>query len=404
MMQNAASVVIFAGTYLFLALGRVPGLRLDRAGIALVGAAMMLSFGNLSLAEAIKSIDFNTIVLLLGMMLVVGHLRISGAFDWAAGHAIARAHSPLVLLVLVTLVTGVLSAFLVNDAICFVMTPLVITMTRALRRNPVPYLLSVAMASNAGSVATYTGNPQNMIIGGLSSLSYGRFAQDLAPVALMALAIIVGMIWLMHRAEFTRIRFDVTPIGGARLHAWPAQKGALVTLALIAAFFLGVPIAQAAIVGGAVLLVTRAYKPEKIYAQIDGGLLLMFAGLFVVVAGAEKALVTPETILAAKSLHLENFWVLTGLTAALSNVISNVPAVLALKPFVSALPEPARAWEWVAMAATLAGNFTLLGSVANLIVAEKAREQGVEIDFMTYFKVGAPLTLITLFFGGLWLR
>ncbi len=180
-------------------------------------------------------------------------------------------------------------------------------------------------------------------------------------------------------------------------------KASLVCVGLAIAFFAGAPPAEAALLAGAFLLVTRAIKPERIYQEIDGPLLILFAGLFIVVAGAERALLTPERIAMAKTLGLDIPWRLSLLTAVLSNIVSNVPAVLALRPFIPALPDPARAWLVVAMGSTLAGNLTLLGSVANLIVAEEARAEGTPISFWAYFKVGLPLTACTLAAGTAWL-
>ena len=172
---------------------------------------------------------------------------------------------------------------------------------------------------------------------------------------------------------------------------------------MIALFFAGQPPAKAAVVVGALLLLTRRVKSARVYAEIDWSLLLMFAGLFIIVAGAEQRLLSPDVIAAVGRLHLDRVAVLTGLTAVLSNLVSNVPAVLVLRPFVTHLARPGRAWLVVAMAATLAGNFTLLGSIANLIVAEKAARRGVVIGFWAYFRVGAPVTVITLVIGALWL-
>ena len=181
------------------------------------------------------------------------------------------------------------------------------------------------------------------------------------------------------------------------------MKAVLVALGVIVAFFAGVPVAKAAILGGALLLITRAIKARKVYREIDGSLLLMFAGLFVVVAAAEKNLFTPDMVGAVQALHLENVYVLTAMTAALSNIISNVPAVLALKPFMQGLADQQRIWLVIAMSATLAGNLTLVGSVANLIVAERARNAGIEISFWAYCRAGIPLTVITVAIGAWWL-
>ncbi|HWF95411.1 MAG TPA: anion transporter [Xanthobacteraceae bacterium] len=398
-----ATAAIFVLTYAGVTLGRIPGLRLDRAGVALTGAALMMAVGALSPQEAYRAVDLDTIVLLLGMMIVVAHLKLSGFFRLVAGWALTRAHSARLLLVAVVLTAGILSAFLVNDAVCLVMAPLVIEVTRTLRRDPVPYLLALAMAANVGSTATITGNPQNMIIGAVSHIPYTVFAAVLAPVAIAGLVLVAMVIFTVSRREFRSQESLVAVPPPARVHRAQMIKAALVTFGVVGLFFAGVPVAKAAILGGALLLVTRAIKARKVYREIDGALLLMFAGLFVVVAGAEKVLLTPDLVAAMQGLHLDNVWALTGVSAVLSNVISNVPAVLALKPFVAGLPDESRAWLVIAMSSTLAGNFTLVGSVANLIVAERARTAGIEISLWTYCRAGIPLTLLTLALGAWWL-
>jgi Na+/H+ antiporter NhaD/arsenite permease-like protein len=398
---SAASLAILILTYAGLAAGRIPGLRLDRAGIAFLGGAAMIAFGPLTFEEAFRAIDYDTVALLLGMMIVVAHLKVSGTFRALGALAIEHAHRPFALLVTVTLLAGVLSAFLVNDAICLVMAPIVLAVTRALGRNPLPYLVATATASNCGSVATITGNPQNMVIGVYSGISYPAFAASLAPVAAFSLVAVIVVVRLVYREEFAK-QGELQPhLVRGRMHVGQAVKASVVCLALAVAFFAGIDPAKAAVLGGAFLLVTRAIKPERIYHEIDGPLLMMFAGLFVVVAGAERALLTPDRIAMAKSVGLDVPWRLSAFTAALSNIVSNVPAVLALKPFVPTFGDPHKAWLVVAMSSTLAGNFTLLGSVANLIVAEQAK--GTPISFWAYFKVGLPLTLLTLAAGTAWL-
>jgi Na+/H+ antiporter NhaD/arsenite permease-like protein len=400
-----ASLAIFAATYLVMAIGRLPGYRLDRAGAALLGASLMIWSGVLSLEEAFQSIDLETIVLLLGMMIVVANLRLSGVFEVVNEWVIARARHPLALLFGVVLVSGTLSAFLVNDTICLVMTLPVLDIAKRFERDPTPFLLAIPMASNAGSVATITGNPQNMIIGSIAHMPYGTFAAALFPIAAVALVLTTLLIALLNPAEFlTRERL----VPAARqlpllYHRGLALKSVAVTVAMVALFFAGEPVAKVAILGGALLLFTRRVKPEKVYIDIDWPLLVMFIGLFIVVAGAEKSLLDHDAIAAVGRLDLANIPVLSVLTAVLSNLVSNVPAVLVMKPFVTSLADPQRAWLVIAMASTLAGNFTLVGSVANLIVAQRARSHGVEIGFWTYFKVGAPLTVLTILFGILWL-
>jgi Na+/H+ antiporter NhaD/arsenite permease-like protein len=403
-LPEAAAIAIFAMTYLVVAIGRLPGFRLDRAGAALVGASLMVAVGALPLEQAPKAIDFDTIILLLGVMIVVANLRLSGFFHLVNGWVVTRARYPIVLLASIVMVSGTLSAVLVNDTVCLVLTPLVLDLVTRLRRNPVPYLLAIAMASNTGSTATITGNPQNMIIGSLSHIPYGTFAAALFPIAGIGLVLTVGLIAFAYRREFwtrQRLRGDPAPA-----HTdWPIiVKSAAVSLVMIAAFFAGVPPAEAAIVAGAILLLTRRVKSERVYAEVDWTLLLMFAGLFIVVAGLERRVLSPEVIRGIGHLHLEQVPVLSAITAILSNIVSNVPAVLVLKPFIAQLQPQQRAWLTVAMASTLAGNFTLVGSVANLIVVQRARAQNVEIGFWEYFKVGAPLTALTIGVGVLWLE
>jgi Na+/H+ antiporter NhaD/arsenite permease-like protein len=404
LVPEAAAVAIFAMTYLVVAIGRLPGFRLDRAGAALVGASLMVAVGALPLEEAPKAIDFDTIILLLGVMIVVANLRLSGFFRLVNGWVVTRARYPIVLLISVVLVSGIFSAFLVNDTVCLVLTPLVLDLVTRLRRNPVPYMLAIAMASNAGSTATITGNPQNMIIASLSHIPYGTFAAALSPIAGFGLVLSTGLIALVYRSEFwTRHQLRSEP---EPAHAnWPIIiKSVAVSLAMIAGFFAGIPPAEAAIVAGAFLLLTRRIKSEEVYAEIDWTLLLMFAGLFIVVAGLEHSVLSPEVIGAVGRLHLDRVPVLSAVTAILSNIVSNVPAVLVLKPFIAQLQSQQQAWLIVAMASTLAGNFTLVGSVANLIVVQRARVQNVEIGFWEYFKVGAPLTVLTIGAGVLWLK
>lgn len=398
-----SAVAIFAATYLVIAIGKLPGYRLDRAGAALLGASLMIGLGVLPLEQAYQAIDFNTITLLLGMMIVVANLRLSGFFRVVNIWVVARTGHPLALLVAIVLTAGLLSAFLVNDTICLVMTPLVLDAVTRLKRNPIPYLLAIAMASNVGSTATITGNPQNMIIGSLSHIAYGTFAKALSPIAAAGLVLTVVMIALVYRHEFlTRERLNIEVSKPPRYNRPMIIKSVLVATAMVALFFAGQPVAKVAILGGSLLLFTRRVKAEKIYREIDWPLLLMFAGLFIVVAGVESAVLSPEVAAAVGRLHLDSVLILSAVTAGLSNIVSNVPAVLALKPFIADLYDPQRAWLVVAMASTLAGNFTLVGSVANLIVAQRARTHGVIIGFWDYFKVGAPLTVLTILFGVWW--
>jgi Na+/H+ antiporter NhaD/arsenite permease-like protein len=398
-----ATAAIFAASYVALAIGKVPGLTIDRAGVALVGACLMVACGATPLEDAYRAIDFGTITLLLGMMIIVANLRLSGffalAYMWVAHHA----RRPLMLLIGIVAVSGVFSAFLVNDAICLVMAPLVVELTVGLRRNPVPYLLAVAMASNIGSVATITGNPQNIMIGSVSHISYVNFAGALAPVALAGLVLTVLLIAVLHRAEFRHDELLQPHLPRIRANRFLVLRSLTATALVVALFFAGMAPPKAAIIVGALLLLTRRVRSVRVYAEIDWSLLLMFAGLFIIVGAAENVLLTPDVVWEVGALHLTSMPVLAGVTAVLSNLVSNVPAVLLLKPFVMALPNQGTAWLVMAMASTLAGNFTVLGSIANLIVVEQAARRGVRIGFRDYFRVGAPLTVLTIIIGTVWL-
>jgi Na+/H+ antiporter NhaD/arsenite permease-like protein len=396
--------IIFIATYAALAVGRIPGLRVDRAGAALIGAALMVALNVLTLDEAYRAVNLDTIVLLLGMMIVVANLRISGFFALVSEWVVEHAHRPLTMLAAIAVVSGTLSAFFVNDTVCLVLAPLVAEVTFALKRNPVPYLLAVAMASNAGSLATLTGNPQNMLIGSFSGIPYRTFSFALAPVAALSVLVAIAILAAIYWPEFRSGRRVEIQTRDFRLDRALLWKSLAVSLAMMIAFFSGVPIAKAAIAGGALLLlISRSVRPRDVYNQIDWPLLMMFSGLFIVVAGAEKSVLEQSLAAEAGRLHLENGAILAAFAAALSNIVSNVPAVLVFKPFLAHLSNPQLAWQRLAMASTLAGNLTVLGSVANLIVIEQSRDR-VRIGFWEYARAGVPITIATLLIGIAMLR
>ncbi len=397
-----AAILIFAATYLVLAIGRFPGLRIDRAGAAIVGASLMVAAGVLRFDEALRAVDWTTIVLLLGMMIVVANLHLSGFFRLVAAGVVCHAHSPRMLLAGIIAVSGVLSALFVNDTMCIVLTPLVVQVTLSLRRNPVPYLLAVALGSNAGSVATITGNPQNMMIGALSGIPYPRFAAALAPVAAFSLVLTWLVLVAVYREEFASGRFEKIDTGRIRVNRPMLWKAFAVSAGMVFFFFRGWPVAQTAMVAGAVLLITRRVKPEKVYHDIDWPLLAMFAGLFIVVRGFETTALERGLLDFAEGTPLDRPLVLSFASAAASNLVSNVPAVLLFKPLIVRLADPVLSWLTLAMSSTLAGNFTLVGSVANLIVVERARPE-VRVQFLDHFKAGAPVTVLSILAGALWL-
>jgi Na+/H+ antiporter NhaD/arsenite permease-like protein len=400
---RSAAIAIFAATYVVMAVGKLPGFYLDRAGAALLGASLMIAAGVLSLGEALRAIDFATLALLLGMMIVVGNLRLSVFFRLVNNWVVTRARHPLLLLFAVVVTSGFFSAFLVNDAICLVLTPLVLDLVVRLERNPIPYLLAIAMASNIGSTAAITGNPQNILIGGFSQIPYIAFAARLAPVAAIGLVLAFALIAGLYPSEFwMRAPLRGVPLP-AHAHRPLAVKSVLIALAMMAGFFAGQPPAKLAIIAGGLSLLTRTVKSRKIYGETDWPLLLMFAGLFAVVAGFEKAVLSPRLVAELTRGRLDHAGILGMVTALLSNLVSNVPAVLLLKPFVARLADPRHAWLVVAMASTLAGNLTVPGSVANLIAVQWARLRGVDLGFWEYLRVGAPLTALMILVGLWWL-
>jgi Na+/H+ antiporter NhaD/arsenite permease-like protein len=398
-----AAILIFALTYLVLAIGRLPGFRVDRTGAAIIGASLMVGVNALTLAQAQQAINFDTIILLFGMMIVVANLQLSGFFSLVAERVVEHAHRPVLLLIAIVGIAGFFSAFFVNDTMCLVLTPLVLEITETVRRNPVPYLLAVAMASNIGSVATITGNPQNMMIGSFSGIPYRQFLASLAPIALAGLVLTVLVIFLVYRSEFTsRERVNVEK-RSVRVDRWLMWKAIIASLAMIVMFFAGWPVPKVAVVAGAMLLITRRVNPEKVYRRIDWSLLVMFVGLFVVIAGVEKTSLEKDLAAFAGQIHLDNVFLLSAFSAVLSNLVSNVPAVLVFKPFAAHLAHPTQAWLTLAMSSTLAGNLTVLGSVANLIVIQQARRK-VTIGFWEYFRVGAPLAILTILLGAFWIQ
>lgn len=396
-----AAYVIFVGSYLVFALGKFPGLKIDRPGAAIIGAVGMVAFRIVQPADTLRFIDFPTIVLLFAMMLIVGTLHLVGFFDWNAGMVLRRLN-PSHLLPAVVFTSGVLSAFFVNDIMCLVMVPIVLSITRKLRLKPMPYLLAVATGSNIGSVASITGNPQNMLIGSFSGIGYRDFLLHLAPVALVGLFLDwMVLYWFYLRKERHEPKLqDGIPVPQIELSR--LTKPAVVVTGVVIAFFAGVPPAMAAALGAAALLITRTLEPRKLYDEVDWGLLVFFVGLFLIVGGAENAGIVRGFLHVAEYWNLHQMGVFTIAVALLSNIVSNVPAVMLLKSMAPTFSNPHMAWLVLAMASTLAGNLTITGSVANIIVVESARPD-TKISFWDYFRVGLPITIMTLAVGWVWL-
>jgi len=397
------AALVLAGTYAVIAIGRVPVLRIDRTGAAIIGAILMVVIGGLPFDAAVAGIDARTIVLLYGMMVLVAHLRMAGFFGLLAQSVATRISSPSVLLVAVVFAAGILSALFVNDTICLVFAPIVVEAARLTRRSPVPLLLGVATGSNIGSVATITGNPQNILIGTMSRISYLDFARHLTPVALIGLALDALVLIVIFRRELSAVDGPAPHVHDVRVHKPLMIKALVVAAGMFAAFLAGYDSALVAAAGAAALLVTRRVKPARVYRQVDWDLLVLFVGLFVVVAGARHAGLSDDVFALLRPLGIDTVAGLSIVTAFLSNVISNVPTVMLFAHVMPSFPNPRSAWLTLAMSSTLAGNLTLVGSIANLIVVESARKEGVVLTFWDYLKVGVPVTAVTIAIGIWWL-
>ena len=396
--------LIFLASYLVFAIGRLPGTKIDRPAMAVIGAVLMFAFGVLRPAEAIASIDFATLVLLFSMMLIVATLHLAGFFDWITEFGLEHL-SRARLLPAVIFVSGILSAFLVNDIVCLVMAPLILRLCKRMGLRPLPYLLALATASNIGSTATITGNPQNILIGSISGIGYRDFLAHLGPVALLGLFVDWAILHWIHlrnsdeQATLLPIEREAVDKNTFDMHpAWPVA----ISVGVLIGFLIGFSPALVAATGGAVLLIQRRHSPRMIYEDVDWSLLMLFLGLFLVIGGAEEAGITRQLLAVAERLNLQNHLIFTVIVTLLSNVVSNVPAVMLLKGVIPQFHNPHHAWLLLAMSSTLAGNLTITGSVANIIVVEKARGEA-HVGFLEYMKIGVPVTLATLAIGLGWL-
>ncbi|MBI4306681.1 MAG: anion transporter [Chloroflexi bacterium] len=388
-----------------MVLGRLPGFGLDRAGVALVGAIALLAFGELTLSEAVDAVDASTLVLLFGLMLVSAQLRLGGFYSELTRRVAGANVSPDVLLALVIVTAGVLSAVLVNDIAVFAMTPLLLEICTRRGLYPMPFLLALAGAANVGSAATLIGNPQNVLIGQTLNLSFGRFLLDAGVPALLGLAAVWWIVRWRTKGRWYR-QLPLVQVEAPPFDRWHTAKGLVVLGVLIAAFLIGTwPRELLALgAGGALLLVNRRAASPRILANVDWPLLVLFTGLFVV-NGAVLRLGAFQ--LAAQDLNragidLEQPGILFGITVVLSNLVSNVPAVMLLLPFA----EHPFSGPVLALASTLAGNLFIVGSIANIIVVEQAGRWGFRITWWEHARVGVPVTLVTLLIaaGWLWIR
>ena len=394
------SLVVFSLTYLVIAGGRLAFLKLDRPGAALVGAAAMVVVGGLPLDAALHAIDLHVIVLLFAVLVIAGHLREARVFELAADLVLTRTRSPRALLFGLTFVAGGLSALLVNDTVCVVLTPLVVAVALEARLPVLPFLLALAGAANVGGVVSFSGNPQNMIIGAAAHGTVG-FAAYLVLVLPAGAACLAANAWLLSwlfRRELAAHALgprNVTPINIDRLLALES----LAALALFAGLALaGVELAGAAMAAAA-LLIAVGRTGKRALAGVDWPLLAFFAGLFVVVAGVAHTGVLDRMFEAVAPIvargDLAGDAAFVALVVIASQLVSNVPLVLVAVAWIPRMPSPAWGYVMLAVASTLAGNLTLFGSIANIIVVESAGEHG-KIGFRTFLRYGAILTAVDL--------
>lgn len=393
---------VFVATYAGMALGRVPGLKLERTGIALLAVAVLLATGAADIALVGRAVDAPTLVLLFALMILSAQFSLAGFYERVAAAVVRARATPARLLALTIVVAGGLSAVLANDIVVFAMTPVLCIGLRARRLDPRPFLLAVAAASNAGSAATVIGNPQNILIGQVGSLDFWRFIAVCSVPAAGALAIVYVVIRIVWR-EALAARPEPAAMPPPELDRWQTAKGMLAVSILVLLFALPVPREVGALAIAAALLASRRMASRAMIGAVDWHLLLLFACLFTVTAAFADTGVARSGLdaLTAVGLWPDRLAVLAPLALVLSNVIGNVPAVILLMTVWPDAPEGAL--YGLALLSTLAGNFLIVGSLANLIVAERAAANGVVLGFTDFARTGVPIALASMAIACLWL-
>jgi len=400
------ALAIFIFTYIGVALGRIPGLVIDRVGIALLGSIAMVVFGVVTPEGAVRSIDLPTILLLYALMVVSAQLRLGGFYTWAASRIIFLLRRPRLFLLTGMLMSAVLSSILANDIVCFAFTPVLAIAVLHANLNPLPFLIGLAVSSNIGSAATIIGNPQNMLIGQVGKLDFAEFLLWCGPPAAIALTGSYLVLLLLYRKKFHRSgnRQAVGPPQTMpAFNRWQTVKGIVVTGVLIVLFFTPVPREISAVGIAGVLLCSRRMKTRDILGLVDWHLVTLFCALFVVIHAVSLGNYPQLAVtwLADRGIDLHSLPMLTGISTVLSNVFSNVPATMLLLRFL----DPANPVEWftLAVSSTFAGNLIIIGSIANLIVIEQAANYGIQISFREHAAAGVPVTLVSLIVLIVWI-
>lgn len=387
--------------YLGMMLGRLPGLALDRSGVALLGAIVLIAVGRIDLSQTAGAVDLPTLILLFGLMIVSAQFRLGGFYSHLVRRMAGLTLGPPALLGLVIGVAGLLSSVLANDIVCLAMAPVLAELCSRRGLDPVPFLLALACAANLGSAATLIGNPQNMLIGQVLHLSFAGYLRLATWPALAGLAVTWLVVAGLYRGRWRR-ETSLPEVETPEFNAWQTGKGAVITLALMAVFLLNLwPREVAALAAAGILLCSRRMNSSRILGLIDWPLLVLFIGLFLVnhaltASGLMNRLLAG---LAAGGLDLSRPAALFVSCALLSNLVSNVPAVMLLLPSAGHdLAGPV-----LAISSTLAGNLIVVGSIANIIVIDQAARLGITITWAGHARVGVPVTLITLALAAGWL-
>ena len=382
--RELLAIAIFCFSYLLISGRRLKLLPLNRPAAALLGAVLMVGCGVMTPEQAYRSVDYDTLVLLLGMMLISAYLFLAGFFDWAADRILRHAKTPKSLLLHLILTSGTLSALLVNDTVCLMLTPLVVAVIVRGRLPLPPFLLALAMSANIGSVGTLVGNPQNMIIGHLSRIPFLRFSLALLPVAVVGLGIQYAVLRFGFRKALDQAIIHRPEQQPRPLDRWLLGLTAGVLLLVFAGFLAGLDLSWTALAGGALVMVLARRDTHEVLKLVDWHLLVFFAALFIIVEGLSGTGLPDQVFRQVSGLFgtsaASQAWNFAWFSALGSNVFSNVPFVLVAGKWIANFAQPDLMWKVMALATTLAGNLTILGSVANIIVVESARSH-VEVGF-----------------------
>jgi Na+/H+ antiporter NhaD/arsenite permease-like protein len=396
----AFTVTVFLTVYLGMILGGLPFLQLDRTGVALLGAIALVGVGAVTPEEAARAIHLPTLILLFSFMVLSAQMRLGGFYAWVTRRIAALPWSPPALLAALIAAVAMLSAVFSNDIVCLAMAPVLVQACLRRGLDPVPYLLALACAANVGSAATLIGNPQNMLIGETLRLSFAGYAREAALPVLLGLGATWAVIVSRVAGRWTRVvALDAQPREERRTEAdldrWQSGKGLAVAATLVMVFlFVPWPREVAALSAAGLLLLSRRLHSQKMLGLVDWELLVLFIGLFVVNHAMQGTGLVARLVadLAAAGVHAEQPAVLFGVSFALSNLVSNVPAVMLLLPLTThPLSGPL-----LALVSTLAGNLLIVGSIANIIVVDAAARHGVAIDWRRHAAIGVPVTLVTL--------